>query len=154
MKKFVYGFFAFFALVLVTGCGDKEKTVACKLSSNDKLNGYALESTYTIYAKGSTVEKVVTKEEVTSDNDEVLEFTEENLKETYKKADQAYGGYKYNVEKKDNKVTSDVTIDYNKMNLEQYAKDMPALKNYMKKGKLSVDGAIAIYEAMGATCDK
>lgn len=154
MKKFIYGALAIGILFLLSGCGAKEKTIECTLSSNDKINGYQLNSTYTIYAKGDSVEKVVTKEEVTSDSEEILNYFESTLKTTYEAADKAYGGYQYSVDKKDNKVVSDVTIDYNKMNVKQYVTDVPALKNYVKNDKLTVEGLTSLYEGMGATCKK
>ena len=66
----------------------------------------------------------------------------------------AYGGYTYEVTREDGKVVSNVTIDYDKMNLEQYATDQPSLAQYIEDGKFLVDGIIEIYETAGATCEK
>lgn len=38
------------------------------------------------------------------------------------------------------------------MDLDQYVKDQPSLKNFVKDGKMQLDGVKAIYETMGATC--
>ena len=66
----------------------------------------------------------------------------------------AYGGYTYEVTREDGKVVSNVTIDYDKMNLEQYATDQPSLAQYIEDGKFLVDGIIEIYKTAGATCEK
>lgn len=138
----------------LTGCG-KEKTgkITCTSNQNNVASGYTLEAKYVINYKGDNVDSVETTESVTADNSEVLSAFEKQLNEMYSKTDEAYGGYKYNIENKDGKVVSTVTIDYNKMNLDQYVKDQPVLKDFVKNGKMQVDGIKALYKAMGATCE-
>lgn len=70
----------------------------------------------------------------------------------YGKTNETYGGYTYNIENKDGKVVAKVTIDYNKMDLDQYVKDQPSLKTFVKDGKMQLDGVKTLYETMGATC--
>lgn len=140
-------------LILLTGCGTKEGTIKCTLSSKDAVNGYSLESEYTINYKGDVVESVDTVEKVTSESSEILDTFETTLNSTYSKMKETYGGYTYDVSKKDNTVTSKVTIDYNKMNIEQFVKDQPSLKSYVEDNKLKVDGIKSLYENMGATCE-
>ncbi len=140
-------------LLCLTGCGSKEGKIKCTLSSKDAVNDYSLKSTYTINYKGDLVETVDTVEEVTSDKSEVLEVFETQLKETYDKMNKTYGGYKFDVVKKDNKVTSTVNINYGKMKMDQLVKDQPSLKNYVKDNKLKVEGLKAMYKSMGATCE-
>lgn len=140
-------------MLCLTGCGSKkEGQITCTHSTNDVVNGYSTESKYVINYKGDDVESVNTVETVTSDNEETLAAFESSLNETYSKTNESYGGYDFTVENKDGKVVSNVTIDYNKMNLDQYVKDQPVLKDFVKNGKMQVDGVKSIYEAMGATC--
>lgn len=140
----------------LTGCGTetaKTGTINCTLSTNDVVNGYSLESSYVINYTGDYVDNVETKEEVTSESEDILEYFETTLNDTYSATSKAYGGYTYTVTNENGKVISDVTIDYGKMNIDQYVKDQPTLKSYVEDGKLLVDGIKAIYESMGATCE-
>lgn len=151
MKKFLF-IIPVLVVSLLVGCGNKGGTIECTLSSKDVVNGYELNSTYKIKYTNDYVNSVETVEVVSSDNSEVLDYFKKNLEDTYKKTNENYGGYDYNVTKDQNKVTANVTIDYSKMNLDQFIKDQPALKSYTKDGKLLVDGVKSLYEAMGATC--
>ena len=82
-----------------------------------------------------------------------MDYFENYLNTTYQTFDDTYGGYTYKVTKEDGKVTSDVTIDYNEMDIEQYVEDQPSLKTYVEDNKILKDGLISIYEDMGATCN-
>lgn len=154
MKRFVKIFSLAFAIVLISGCSNnKEYVKTCTLTSNDPTTGYKLESEYKVYAKGDVAEKVVTVETVSSDDQDSLDYFEEYFKSTYESINEVYGGYDNKVTNKDGKVTSETTVDYNKMNLDQYVKDNSAMKSYVNKdNKLLVDGLIKTYEALGATC--
>ena len=162
MKK---GLFLLSLLFLLTGCGEetkedviqevpKQATVHCELSSRDVINGYETTAEYTIYYTGDYVDKVDTVETVTSESEEFLDTMEEYVNTTYEATNSAYGGYTYEVTREDGKVVSNVTIDYDKMNLEQYATDQSSLAQYIEDGKFLVDGIIEIYETAGATCEK
>lgn len=152
-------------LILLTGCGEEttndvyndipeQKTMHCEVSTRDVVNGYETASDYTIYYTDDYVDKVETVETVTSESEEFLDTMEEYVNTTYEATNSAYGGYTYEVTREDGKVVSNVTIDYDKMNLEQYATDQPSLAQYIEDGKFLVDGIIEIYETAGATCEK
>lgn len=151
MKKFIFILPVF--LICLTGCGDETGSIECTLSTNDVINGYQLNSTYKINYKGDFAESVETTEIVTSDSTDTLDYFENYLNTTYQTFDDTYGGYTYKVTKEDGKVTSDVTIDYNEMDIEQYVEDQPSLKTYVEDNKILKDGLISIYEDMGATCN-
>lgn len=150
MKKFLMLVPAL--LLLVTGCGDKKGTITCTLSANNRMDGYETISEYKINYKGDIVESVETVETITAENEEVLDTLKSVVEETYAKADKAYGGYKYEVKKDGKKIISTVTIDYDSMDVDKFAKDTPAIKDYVKDGKFTVEGAKKIYETYGATC--
>ena len=77
------------------------------------------------------------------------------LNEQYQSSNETYGGYEYKVEKKDNSVESNVTLDYSKLNLKKYIEDNPAMKQFLNKNyKITLDGMISLYESSGATCNK
>lgn len=156
MKKIVRTLSLLFVLILISGCGHAEKELVrtCTLTSNDTVNGYKMESVYKIYGKGDVVEKVETTEIVTSDNEEILDYLEDYLIETYTLVNKTYGGYTNKVTNEDGKVVSLTTIDYNVMDLEKYAKDNTAVKNYINSdNKFLIEGIINIYESTGAVCE-
>lgn len=154
MKKCLKFLSLIIAVVFISGCGnDKEVTKTCTLTSTNSTNGYKLESVYKIYGKGKVADKVVTTETITADNEDDLDYYKEYFEKTYKAVDDVYGGYTINVSIKDNKVISETTIDYNKMDLKKYVKDNSVMKNYVdKNNKMLIDGLISTYEALGATC--
>ena len=150
-------------LVLLTGCGEetnndvlqeapKQATIYCESSTRDVVNGYETISEYTIYYTGDYVDKVDTVETVISDSTEILDTMEVYINNTYDSMNNAYGGYSYEVIKEDDKVISNVVIDYSKMDLDQYVTDQPIMANYVLDGKFLLDGIVEIYEATGATC--
>ena len=156
MKKIIGFLSLLFVIVLMSGCGNNEKEVVrtCTLTSNDTVNGYKMESVYKIFGKGDVVEKVETTETVTSDNEEILDYLEKYLIDTYKSINEVYGGYTNEVTNEDGKVVSQTTIDYNVMDLEKYANDNTAVKNYINSdNKFLIDGIISIYESTGAVCE-
>lgn len=156
MKKYFLALVAVSSLLVAAGCsGDKEQEVSCTVSKNDTVNGYSLESTYDIYATNDVVKTVKTKEVVTSDKEEVRSLFEKQFKTTYEKMDKEYGGYDVKITNKDNKVTSDVTIDYTKVNLKKLTKDEPSMKNIMTDDKeFTLEGIKQLYESMGAICEE
>lgn len=155
MKKILLCF-AFLSILILTGCNKeyKEVVTTCTLKNNNALNNYKLESTYKIHSKNDEVFKAVTEEVVTSSSTTILDYFESNLKETYKKANDTYGGYTYDVSKSGNKVTSKTTINYDEMDLDQYVKDNTVIKQYLNKnGKLTLEGMKKIYTSLGAECE-
>lgn len=158
MKKYVKILVLVVALILVVGCGktveEKEVIKTCKSTTNDVANGYKLESEYTVYAKGDVVDKVVTTETITSENEETLDYFEEYLEDTYSSIDEVYGGYENDVTNENGKVISKTTIDYNEMDLAKYVEDNTAMKDYVNSdNKMLLEGVINIYESLGAICE-
>lgn len=140
-------------LLCLTGCGEKSGTIKCELSTKDVVNGYEVTAEYNIYYTGDLVDSVKTTEVVTSTDEDILSQFEDTLNDTYSVYNDTYGGYTYKVDRTDGKVTSNVTIDYEKMDLEQFVEDQPTLKSFVKDNKLLVEGLKASYEEMGATCE-
>ena len=166
MKKLLKIFVTLLFVVSLCGCGtnseeknassanEDEKTIKCTISQNDLTNGYKLESEYSIYAKGDVVNSVKTKETVISDQESILSYFETTLNTTYEKYNSEYGGYTYEVIKDTNSVTSNVEIDYSKMDLNKFSKDQSSIRSAMNdNNELTVDGMKAMYESIGATCE-
>ena len=153
MRKIGKILFGFLGIILLTGCGDKKQVSKCTLNSDQSASGYTINSTYEIYSTNDIVSSVKTKEVVTSKNTTILAYFEDLLNKQYKSASETYGGYTYKVTNKDGKVTSEVTINYDKMNLSKFVKDNASMKSYVNKSnKLTLDGVKKIYEGLGATC--
>lgn len=140
-------------LLLLVGCGSKTGTLKCSMSQNNVLNNYSLKSEYTVNYKGDYVTKVESKEVVTSESSSILDYFESALNTTYDNMSKTYGGYTFKVTKDGNTVTSTVTIDYDKMNVEKLYNDESSLKNYIKDNHLTVDGIKSMYASMGITCE-
>lgn len=155
MKKVVRIFSLLIVMILIAGCGSQKEVVkTCKLTQTDPTQGYKLESTYTIYGTGKAVDRVETTESITSENQEILDYFETYLKDTYDQTNKVYGGYDVNVTNESGKVVSKVTIDYSKMNLEKYVEDNTSMKAYMtKQNKILVSGMQSLYESLGAICE-
>ncbi|HCJ32564.1 MAG TPA: hypothetical protein DHV70_06740 [Firmicutes bacterium] len=165
MKKGLKILFISLFVILISGCGNEKTNVntnkdtaketinTCTLSSDQSSNGYTLSSNYEIHSKDGLVNSVTTKETVESDNEQVRSYFKKTLEDSYNTANESYGGYTYNVTEDGNKVISDVTIDYSKMNLDKFVNDNSQMKSYIKNNKISLDGMKKIYEALGATCN-
>ena len=155
MKKGLKILFISLFVILISGCGksDKEVVSTCTLSSDQSSNGYKISSNYEIHSKNGLVNSVTTKETVESDNEQVRSYFKKTLEDSYNTANESYGGYTYNVTEDGNKIISDVTIDYSKMDLNKFVKDNSQMKSYIKNNKISLDGMKKIYETLGATCN-
>lgn len=154
MKKVLRVIVISILMMFLVGCDSKKEVVkTCTLEKS--VSGYSLNSTYKIYATGNEVKKVETEEVVTSDNESVRNYFETQLNNSYSTASKTYGGYTYDVTNKDNKVTSKVTIDYEKMDLDKFIKDNESIKQFLnKKNKITLDGVKSIYSTLGATCEE
>lgn len=165
MKKGIVSVLLLLCMItLVTGCnsnkvkdltgGSKEKITKCSLYKKDVTSNYEINSTYTVYSKNKIAYKVETIEKVTSDSAEVLNSFETSLNNSYSQLNNAYGGYKYEITKKNNELVSNVLIDYSKVNLEQLANDQPTMKNVMDDNyNILLDGLLGTYKSIGATCE-
>lgn len=137
-------------ILLFVFSGNQKTT--CTLTSDQSKNGYKLETKYEIISKNDIVKEVKIKETVTSKDEKVLEKFEKQLKEQYEYNNKTYKGYTYKVSKSNDKVTTDVTINYNEFNLEKFIKNNEAMKQYTKDNKFTLKGAKQLYERTGATC--
>ena len=76
------------------------------------------------------------------------------LKKQYKSQNDKYGGYTFDVQTKDGVITSKVTIDYKKMNLNKYIQDNSEMKSYINKdNNFTLNGVKSMYKALGAECN-
>lgn len=157
MKRVLRLFAVLFMVGVLCGCSlnSKERIIKCIGSQKNLQNGYEIKSEYNIYAQGNTVNKVKTKEAVTSDQDSILGYFETTLNSTYEKYSKEYDGYKYEIVKDGNTVTSNVEIDYSKMDMKKFVQDNTVAKSYVNDdSKFTVDGLKRMYKSAGATCEE
>ena len=152
-KNLIFGIFALFSVLFLTGCGSSEKTINCTNKSDQSSSGYVLDSQYKIYASGDVVNKVETTETIESSNNTILSYFEKTLKEQYQSNNDKYGGYNFDITTEDGKLVSKVTVDYSKMDLAKFIEDNAAMKSFANEdNKLTVDGVKTMYESLGAIC--
>ena len=167
MKKFGKILLLLVAVLTLVGCqgdsnekekdkGVNEKTIKCTIVNDQQsTSGYKVDSDITIYAEDNIVTKVKTVETVIAHQKEILTYFEQTLNNQYEETNKNYGGYTYEIKTTDEKLTSNVEIDYTKMDLNKYVNDNAVMKEYVNdKNELTVDGITKLYEAMGATCEK
>lgn len=163
-------------IILITGCGnnkkeqkeelptdlvknmnldDKDATAVCSAEFDyADTQGYATGSKFLIYAdEDGIVNKIVSREIVVSNDEEILNLFEDSLNRNYDSFSQ-YGGYTFKVEIEDNKLTSDVTIEYTETDLKAMAADNETLEIYLNDdNQLTLDSVKAMYISSGATCE-
>lgn len=150
MKKKILGvsLLSIIALLL-TGCSNTEKTMSCERSLNQ--SGTKTSLNYTVTYKGDYVSKIKSVETVDSTNSTILESFKSQVENLYK----AYDGikyYDYNVDVKDNKLTSTVDINYEKVDTDRLIEVDSANGKLIKDGKIKIDDIKSVYEQLGATC--
>ena len=139
-------------IFLLVGCAKEEKYKTCKIVSDEKDSGY-ITITYDIYSKGKIISKVEQREEIISDKKEIIDFYQNEYNSMYKKYNKTYGGYTYDINISNNKLTCNVMIDYKKFNRKKYIEDNTGLKKFVdKKNYFTKDGIIKMYKNLGANC--
>lgn len=149
MKKII--FLIPLVMLLITGCGSDK--VICTLKTDSTVNDFSMDATYTIQKDGEYVKAISTIERYTADNVADLKSLAETAKNQYAEYNKKYSGYVYSFNINGNTLEAKVIINYNKMDFKQYMSDNPAVAAYAKNDKLTVEGAINLYKAMGATCN-
>ncbi len=153
MKKLMIVFIFCVCLGVISGCGKKSEMIECTLLQKD--TSYELNSTFKIKIAGDIVDTIEIVEMITSKDKTVLDALESAANKQYKSKNDLYGGYTYKVTNDGTKVDSKATINFNQVNIKQFAEDNAILKKYIdKKNHMKVDGVVAMYEALGAVCKK
>lgn len=155
MKKIMCGLLLAIVAFTMTGCSKGDKlTYICTSSQDNSLYNYSVEGEYKVYMKDGVVTKVITKEVATSDDEDILNQLETYSKTMYANADKTYGGYKYSTSIKGDELTINVTVNYDKMDRDKFAKDnSSSIKKYVNDdNKYTKEGIKDLYEDLGATC--
>ena len=141
--------FAFLAL-LVTGCGNSStQTMTCTRTMNQ--NNIQTSLKYIVNYQGDYVTRIKSVETIETDNSDILDSYKEQVETIYSPyKDVEY--YEYNVEVADNKLTSTVDINYEKIDTDKLLEIDSSNGQLIKDGKIAVADIKTVYENLGAIC--
>lgn len=138
---------------LLVGCGvqEEEKTMTCtRTVTKSNMNMNFL---YEVKYKDEYVMSVKSTEKIISQDTAMLEQYKTLVEQTYSPY-KDIEHYKYNVSVEGNTLTSIAEINYEKIDTDKIIKIDSANGQLIKDGKISVDDIEALYNSVGATCEK
>lgn len=130
---------------------DTGATLICTTDYDYTELNYVIGSKYVVFAEDNKVTKIVSREIITSSDVTKLDDFENYLNENHNTAIQ-YGGYTYDVKREDDKVISDVTIDYSDFDIKKFADDNDTVDKNTQE--LTVDSVEKQYISLGAECKR
>ncbi len=158
-----------FIICLLTGCGEsKKKQLDTNLSQSIKIENeseaalictmdydysdlnYVLGSKYVVFGKDNKIEKIESKEIISSYEKEKLDQFEDYYNKNHNAASN-YNGYEYDLKRTDDSITSTVIIDYKEFDLNKFLSDND-IKDSEKD--YTIDGVEKKYISLGAECKK
>lgn len=154
-------------LVFLTGCNSNDNKV---ISNGEKVNtkkmqtmhctrkasasnGIEVELEYELYYKGEDLNILHSVEKVMSANDESLDLYED----AYKKIHANYEGLEYydaKVERGDTTVVSDITINYEKIDIDKLLEIEGEEDNIIENGKAKLDKWLSLAKKFGTECEE
>ena len=136
-------------LVLTCGCEKESGTMTC---TNEIKNGnYTTNLKATITYSKKVVDKVVTVEEIMTDEDSKADDFK-TLLDNYYVSYNKLEGFTNTVEVKNKKVISKTTIDYHAIDTDALIKIDESNKALIKDGKVALDDLKETYKQQGARC--
>lgn len=150
-KKIKYLAVFVVSVIFLTGCGnDGVQTMTCTRTMNQ--NGIKTGLKYTVLYQGDYVTRVKSVETIETDSSEVLDAYQEQIESIYSPyKDIDY--YEYDVSIEDNKLTSTVDINYEKIDTDKLLEIDSANGQLIKDGKIKLSDIKSVYEAVGAVCE-
>ena len=155
-------------IIMITGCSKKEKEVV--YSNGEKVNtakmghikcsreasggtGVNVNLSYDLYYLGDVLTILHSVEQVSTTNEDTLDQYEE----AYKKIYSHYEGLEYydaNVERGDTTVTSDVVINYDKIDINQILQIEGEEDNIIEDGEAKVSKWMTLAKKFGTKCEE
>lgn len=152
MKKYINLILIICLSLLLAGCRESKNVLKC--SSLSKQSNYSIKTNYEIESSKDIVEKVIIEQIIESNDSNILDEFKRQFLEQYKANNISYGGYKYSVKIKENKLTAKIDIDYDKVDMQKFIKDNGAMKDYVnKKNQFTLNSAKKLYQSTGAKCE-
>lgn len=156
------------AFILLTGCQSKEKKQI--ISNGESVNtskmvhehctrkakanaGIKVELNYDIYYTGENLNLIYSEEKVISANEEDLNEYEK----AYRSIHSHYAALEYydtEVERTDTTITSKMTINYDKIDIQKLIDIEGEEDNIFENGKAKVDKWLELAKKFGTTCEK
>lgn len=149
MKKVLITIIIILSFSIIFYIFNKKDYIIC--TNKTMNNEYILKSEYKIYYKKNEVYKIEISEEIEAETTSKLKEIMEDIEKNYIKYKNEIGSYEYTLNQNKNKGTSNVIIDYNKMNMEAYIKYNPEAK-LNSNNKYNLEDLKKIYEERGAVC--
>ena len=158
MRKIKCSFFLICSLVLIcTGCStsvsSSNDSGIIKCSRTGSIDGAKSQMFYELYYDGKYLNKLHSSEQVISDDEEILDVYEDAYKNIYK----AYEGLRYydaKVNRDSDSVVTDVTINYEKIDIEALLDIEGEEDNVIDKdGKVRLDTWLNFAEKFGVECE-
>lgn len=131
---------------------NSNETMFCTLSKTNFMSWTSLESTYKINYNGEYVNSVDTVEIVNSDDEQIIEYYKDAVEEIYKPY-KNLKYYDYDIKATKDTLTSKVTINYEKIDMDKFVEINPeGAAFFVKDNKISLEKLVEYYEMIGATC--
>ena len=141
------------AIILVTIISNQNKTFSCTQTSDQPNLGYKTETTIKIFYNDNQTKRVKSTKNIETNNKEKLDELVDNYTSQYDLNNTNYGGYSKTSSKTDDMHATFIgEIDYEKVDMQKFIEDNPAIKQYTDNGKLTKDGTKRMYEASGFIC--
>ena len=155
----------FICLVLLTGCNDEDKVISngkkvntskmqvMHCTRNATATGMDVELKYDLYYTGEDLNILHSIEKVSSKTGANLDQYEE----AYRKIHANYEGLEYydaKVERDETSVTSDITINYDKIDINKLLQIEGEEDNIIKNGKAKVDEWLTLAKKFGTECEE
>lgn len=151
-KKLILTSFILIFLLIITGCSkNNENIITCTRSMNQ--NNIKTSLKYNITYNDDYVTRVKSIETVETNSSDILNSYKEQIESLYSPY-KNINFYDYNVEIKDNKLTSIVDINYEKVDTDKLLEIDSANGQLIKNGKIKVKDIKKVYENLGAICEK
>ncbi len=142
-----------FILFLVTGCGNSNDTLSMTCTRTMNQNNIKTSLKYNVEYKDDYVSRIKSVETIETDSSDILNTYKEQIESLYSPY-QDVDYYEYNVEIQDNKLTSTVDINYEKVDTDKLLEIDSANGQLIKDGKIRVDDIKSVYENLGAICEE
>ena len=137
---------------LLAGCDKEatEKTLVCTRTAT-VADGVKADLKYEVKYKGDYVTTLNSVEKIISDDKEYLELYKEQVEAIYEPYKDVKH-YEYEVKVDGDTMTSNVNVDYSKIDTDKLLEIDSANSSLIKDGKVSIDDIKALYESVGTTC--
>ena len=142
-----------FILFLVTGCGNSNDTLSMTCTRTMNQNNIKTSLKYNVEYNDDYVSRIKSVETIETDSSDILNTYKEQIESLYSPY-QDVDYYEYNVEIQDNKLTSTVDINYEKVDTDKLLEIDSANGQLIKDGKIRVDDIKSVYENLGAICEE